>query len=69
MALPHSDLPGVCICGHERLLETPGAGLRILRLTRQEEKHLPERLESLASLDDLKHMQRRILPSLPATRS
>ncbi|MDV7209855.1 hypothetical protein [Azotobacter beijerinckii] len=68
MALPHPIRqpcpPGVCVCGHERLLETPGADLRILRLTRQEEKRLLERLENLASLDDLEHMQRRMFEQL-----
>ena len=56
--------PGACVCGRERLLETPGADLRILRLTRQEEKRLLERLENLESLADLEHMQRRMYEQL-----
>ncbi|WP_028241260.1 hypothetical protein [Stutzerimonas azotifigens] len=56
--------PGACDCGRERLLAEPGADLRILRLTRQEEKRLLERLECLASLDDLEHMQRRMYEQL-----
>ncbi len=56
--------PGLCICGHERLLETPGADLRILRLTRQEEKRLLARLENLASLEDLEHLQQRMYEQL-----
>ncbi|WP_271412021.1 hypothetical protein [Pseudomonas sp. Q1-7] len=56
--------PGACDCGREALLETPGADLRILRLTRQEEKRLLERLEAIRSLDDLEHMQRRIFEQL-----
>ncbi|MVW72281.1 hypothetical protein [Bordetella sp. 15P40C-2] len=52
--------PGACICDHDRLLETPGADIRILRLTRQEEKKLLLRLENLASLDDLRRMQERL---------
>lgn len=56
--------PGACTCDRERLLETPGTDLRILLLTRQEEKRLLERLENLASLDDLQHMQRRLYENL-----
>jgi hypothetical protein len=52
--------PGACICDRDRLLQTPGADLRIFRLTRQEEKTLLNRLENLASLDDLKHLQLRM---------
>lgn len=52
--------PGVCDCERDRLLETPGADLRILRLTRQEERRLLARLEDLASLADLEHLRRRL---------
>lgn len=52
--------PGACNCGRDDLLDTPGADLRILLLTRTEEKRLLERLENIANLDDLEHMQRRI---------
>lgn len=52
--------PGACICGREQLLDSPGADLRILRLTRPEEKRLLERLENIADLNDLEHLQRRI---------
>lgn len=52
--------PGACICGRENLLDNPGADLRILLLTRPEEKRLLERLENIADLNDLEHMQRRI---------
>ncbi|MBT8767038.1 hypothetical protein [Metapseudomonas boanensis] len=56
--------PGVCDCGLEPLLETPGADLRILRLTRQEERRLLDRLENIESLADLQHMQRRMYEQL-----
>ncbi|MEN5152685.1 hypothetical protein [Pseudomonas orientalis] len=56
--------PGVCDCERERLLEAPGADLRILNLTRQEEKRLLERLENLKSLQDLEHMQQRMYEQL-----
>lgn len=41
-----------------------GAELRILCLTRQEEKRLLERLENITSLPDLEHMQRRLYEQL-----
>lgn len=56
--------PGACICEREQLLDTPGADLRILKLTRQEEKRLLERLENLKDLADLEHMQRQMLEKL-----
>ncbi|MGE8154795.1 hypothetical protein ACQKP5_26560 [Pseudomonas vancouverensis] len=49
--------PGACDCGRDPLLETPGADVRILFLTRAEEKRLIERLENLQSLSDLERMQ------------
>ncbi|MCU1781713.1 hypothetical protein NTD80_03020 [Pseudomonas sp. 13B_2.1_Bac1] len=52
--------PGACVCEREQLLERPGADLRILSLTRQEEKRLVERLENLQSLQDLERMQQRM---------
>jgi hypothetical protein len=42
------------------LLANPDADLRVLRLTREDEKHLLQRLESLSSLGDLRHMEARI---------
>ncbi len=56
--------PGACNCERERLHETPDADLRILGLTRSEEKRLLERLENLADLRDLEHMQRRMYEQL-----
>ncbi|WP_394559441.1 hypothetical protein [Aquipseudomonas alcaligenes] len=56
--------PGACDCSRDQLLETPGADVRILLLTRSEEKRLLERLENLKSLDDLQHMQRRMYEQL-----
>ncbi|KAF2407152.1 hypothetical protein ACMSI6_18120 [Pseudomonas antarctica] len=52
--------PGACVCERERLLQAPDADLRILNLTRQEEKKLLERLEDLKSLQDLEHLQQRM---------
>ncbi len=56
--------PGACICGRDPLLEMPGADLRILRLTREEEKRLIARLEMLKDLNDLKHLQQRMFEQL-----
>jgi hypothetical protein len=56
--------PGACTCEREPLLETPGADLRILLLTRAEEKQLLERLENLQSLGDLERLQRRMYEQL-----
>jgi hypothetical protein len=56
--------PGACDCGREQLLDIPSTDLRILYLTRQEEKRLLERLENLQSLTDLEHMQRRMYEQL-----
>lgn len=56
--------PGACTCERERLLEDPQGDLRIMRLTREEEKRLVSRLENIASYDDLKHMQERLHTNL-----
>ncbi|MCQ2993137.1 hypothetical protein NLO88_07105 [Pseudomonas syringae] len=53
--------PGACNCGRELLQADE---LRILALTRQEEKRLLERLENLQSLADLEHMQRKLYEQL-----
>ena len=49
--------PGACVCGREALLNDPDADLRVLRLTRDEEKRLLQRLENLVSLQDLRHLE------------
>lgn len=46
------------------MLEEPGADLRILRLTRQEELRLLERLENIQSLSDLERLQQRLYEQL-----
>src|SRR3546814_17441078 len=52
--------PGVCDCGRDALLQTPGSDLRILCLNRQEEKQLLQRLENIQSLDELQRLQQRM---------
>jgi hypothetical protein len=56
--------PGACICGRESLLDVGGADIRILRLTRDEERRLLERLENLQSLADLERLQQRMFEQL-----
>ncbi|BBP70215.1 hypothetical protein PHLH6_22190 [Pseudomonas sp. Seg1] len=56
--------PGACNCGRDPLLEKPGADLRILRLTREEEKRLLARLEMLKDLADLRHLQQQMFEQL-----
>ncbi|CAB3819069.1 hypothetical protein N5C72_25665 [Achromobacter mucicolens] len=56
--------PGACVCDRDRLLANPASDLRILRLTREEEKRLVARLENITSLDDLRAMQGRIQAQL-----
>ena len=56
--------PGSCICERDQLLSEPDSDTRVLLLNRQEEKRLLQRLESLASLADLRHMQALIYKQL-----
>ena len=52
--------PGACICGRDALLANPVGDLRVLRLTRDDEKRLLARLENLSSLADWQHLQARM---------
>ena len=52
--------PGTCNCGRDALLANPAGDLRVLRLTREDEKRLLHRLENLSSLSDLRHLQTRM---------
>lgn len=52
--------PGACTCGRDALLDDPQSDMRILRLTREEEKRLIARLESLSSLAELKDIEKRM---------
>lgn len=56
--------PGACVCAREDLLRTPDSDQRVLRLTREEEKRLVERLENLASLADLRRIEARMAEQL-----
>lgn len=56
--------PGACVCEREILLANPEADLRPLRLTRTEEQRLLDRIDAVASYDDLKRLQDRIRANL-----
>lgn len=56
--------PGACVCERDALMRAPGGDTRILRLTREEETRLVQRLENLTSLQDLRHMERRLFEQL-----
>lgn len=52
--------PGVCNCDLQALLDSPEADRRVLRLAREEEKRLVQRLEAIESLADLRRMEGRL---------
>jgi hypothetical protein len=52
--------PGACVCDRDTLLNDPQADIRVLRLTREEEKKLIARIESISSYADLKHVRERM---------
>ncbi len=56
--------PGACDCERERLLSDPAADVRILRLTREEEKKLVARIENISSYADLLHVANRMQAQL-----
>lgn len=64
LALRSPCPPGSCTCRRAELLATPGADVRILRLTLHEERRLLERLENIQSLADLEHVQRLMFEQL-----
>ena len=56
--------PGACNCGRDALLQNPNGDLRVLRLTREDEKRLLHRLENLSSLSDLHRVEERLAQQL-----
>jgi hypothetical protein len=58
--------PGACVCERELVLADPQGDLRPLRLTRQEELRLIERIERVASYEELKRVQQLIHVNLGA---
>jgi len=61
--------PGACDCAREQLLDDPQADLRILRLTKEEEKRLVERIEAIASYAELMRIGQRLQEQLGITVS
>jgi len=61
--------PGACVCERELLLEDPQADLRILRLTKEEEKRLVERIEAIATYAELMRIGERLQEQLGITVS
>lgn len=56
--------PGACVCGRDALLNDPQGDIRILRLTREEEKRLLDRIENIASYEELQRVSRRMTEQL-----
>lgn len=61
--------PGACDCQRESLLGDPQADLRVLRLTREEEKRLLERIEAISSYGELMRIGQRLDEQLGVTVS
>lgn len=64
--------PGACECGRDDLLEAwdrapDDTDIRVLRLTRDQEKVLIERIESVATYEQLGHLKQRIQEQLGVT--
>lgn len=56
--------PGACVCERDALLQDPQGDTRILRLTREEEKRLIERIDGIASYADLQKIGERLRAQL-----
>lgn len=56
--------PGTCVCDRESLLDDPAGDLRVLRLTRSEEKKLIDRIEGVSSHAELQHLAQRMQAQL-----
>lgn len=56
--------PGACVCERDRLLEDPQADIRVLRLTREEEKRLIARINEIATHAELQRIQERLFEQL-----
>lgn len=64
--------PGACACGRDELLEAwdlapDDTDIRVLKLTRDQEKLLIERIEAIASYEELGHVKQRIFDQLGVT--
>jgi hypothetical protein len=64
--------PGACVCGRDDLLDAweraaDNADIRVLKLTREEEKKLVAAIENLATYEDLGRIKRRLYELLGIT--
>ena len=56
--------PGACVCDRDRLLADPHGDIRILQLTRDEEKKLLARIETISSYAQLQDIANRMQAQL-----
>ncbi|HWT71887.1 MAG TPA: hypothetical protein VN361_06870 [Oxalicibacterium sp.] len=56
--------PGACACERDVLLHDPAADIRVLRLTREEEKRLLARIEAISSYVELLRLCERLHENL-----
>lgn len=56
--------PGACVCDRDQVLADPAADWRALRLTREEEKRLLARIESLDSYEALNKLAGKLQENL-----
>jgi hypothetical protein len=56
--------PGACVCEREVLLSDPAADVRVLRLTREEEKRLIARIDTISSYIELMRLRDRLQENL-----
>jgi hypothetical protein len=61
--------PGACDCQREQLLDDPAADSRVLRLTKDEEKRLLERIAAISSYAELMRIGERLQEQLGVTVS
>ena len=52
--------PGACTCEREQLLADPAADIRVLRVTREEEKRLIARIDAIASFEELTKLSEKL---------
>lgn len=56
--------PGACVCGRDELLEAwerePGTDIRILQLTRERERELLDKIESIVTFTELGRIEQRL---------
>lgn len=56
--------PGACICDRDILLSDPQGDIRVLRLTKEEEKKLIARIENISTYAELKRIGERMQEQL-----